>query len=58
MLQPNSPDINVTALNLKVQRTATYRRRTNPLFSAGYHLSAYGNAVVYLVFKKAILEAR
>lgn len=35
MLQPNSPDINVAALNAKVQSIATYRRRTNPLFSLG-----------------------
>ena len=35
MLQPNNPDINVAALNANVQSVATYRRRTNPLFSAG-----------------------
>jgi len=35
MLQPNSPDINVAALNAKVQSISTYRRRTNPLFSFG-----------------------
>lgn len=34
MLQPNSPDINVAALNAKVQSIATHRRRTHPLFSA------------------------
>jgi O-antigen chain-terminating methyltransferase len=35
MLQANNADINVAALNQKVQSISAYRWRTNPLFSSG-----------------------
>ena len=35
MLQANNTDINVAALNEKVQSISAYRWRTNPLFSSG-----------------------